>query len=196
MRRIGIFGGSFNPPHVAHMIGAEIAREALGLSTVLFMPAAVPPHKQKMRLPEAQLRLKMVQAAIADNPCFEASDIELRREGPSYTVDTLRELRLQNPDAQFVLIIGMDNLEIFRSWRSSEEILSLAELGVMVRPGYSREKVSPDLLSHARFVEIPLLEISGTEIRKRIESGKSVRYMVTDPVMKIIEEASLYKDEP
>jgi nicotinate-nucleotide adenylyltransferase len=195
MRRIGIFGGSFNPPHVAHLIGAEIAREALDLSTVLFMPASVPPHKQKMRLPDPQLRLQMVKAAIADNPNFEASDIELKRDGPSYTVDTLRELKQQYSDAQLVLIIGMDNLEIFHSWRSSAEILSLAELGVMVRPGYSKDKVSPELLSHVRFVEIPLLEISGTEIRKRIESIKSVRYMVTDPVMRIIEEASLYKDE-
>jgi nicotinate-nucleotide adenylyltransferase len=195
MRRIGIFGGSFNPPHVAHLIGAEIAREALDLSTVLFMPASVPPHKQKMRLPDPQLRLQMVKAAIAENPNFETSDIELKREGPSYTVDTLRELKQQYQDAQLVLIIGLDNLEIFHSWRSSEEILSLAELGVMVRPGYTKEKVSAELLSHVRFVEIPLLEISGTEIRKRIESGKSVRYMVTDPVMRIIEEASLYKDE-
>jgi nicotinate-nucleotide adenylyltransferase len=195
MRRIGIFGGSFNPPHVAHLIGAEIAREALDLSTVLFMPASVPPHKQTMRLPDPQLRLQMVKAAIADNPHFEASDIELKREGPSYTIDTLRELKQQYPNAQLVLIIGMDNLEIFHSWRSSAEILSLAELGVMVRPGYSKDKVSPELLSHVRFVEIPLLEISGTEIRKRIERGESVRYMLTDPVMRIIEEASLYKDE-
>ena len=195
MRRIGIFGGSFNPPHVAHLIGAEIAREVLELDTIIFMPASVPPHKQKMRLPDPRLRLTMVEAAIKDNPCFETSDIELNREGPSYTVDTLRELKRQHPDAQLVLIIGMDNLEIFHSWRSSEEILSLAELGVMVRPGYSKEKVREELLSHVRFVEIPLMEISGTEIRKRIESGRSVRYMVTDPVMKIIEEASLYKDE-
>src|SRR5687768_15879515 len=108
MKRIGIFGGSFNPPHVAHLIGAEMAREELELNTVIFMPASVPPHKQKMRLPDARLRLKMVSAAIADNPCFEASDIELNREGPSYTVDTLRQLKSQHPDAQLVLIIGMD----------------------------------------------------------------------------------------
>ena len=195
MKRIGIFGGSFNPPHVAHLIGAEIAREELELNTVIFMPASVPPHKQKMRLPDARLRLRMVMAAIAENPCFEASDIELNREGPSYSVDTLRQLKSQHPDAHLVLIIGMDNLEIFHSWRSSEEILSLAELGVMVRPGYSKEKVKPELLQHVRFVEIPLLEISGTEIRKRIESGHSVLYMVTDAVLAIIEQESLYKDE-
>jgi nicotinate-nucleotide adenylyltransferase len=195
VKRIGIFGGSFNPPHVAHLIGAEITREELELDTVIFMPASVPPHKQKMRLPDPKLRLKMVEAAIQDNPSFETSDIELRREGPSYTVDTLHELKRQHPDSQLVLIIGMDNLEIFHSWRSSEEILSLAELGVMVRPGYSKEKVKPELLRHVRFVEIPLLEISGTEIRKRIESGRSVRYMVTDPVLAIIDKEHLYQDE-
>jgi nicotinate-nucleotide adenylyltransferase len=194
VRRIGIFGGSFNPPHVAHLIGAEIARVELDLDIILFMPASVPPHKQKMLLPDPQLRLRMVEAAIAGNPCFQASDIELDREGPSYTVDTLNELKLQFPEAQFVLIIGMDNLEIFHSWRSSDEILSLAELGVMVRPGYSKAKVKPELLAHVKFVEIPLLEISGTEIRKRIESGRSVRYIVTDPVLEIIEKESLYKD--
>jgi nicotinate-nucleotide adenylyltransferase len=195
VKRIGIFGGSFNPPHVAHLIGAEIAREELKLDTVIFMPASVPPHKQKMRLPDPKLRLKMVEAAISDNPSFEASDIELRREGLSYTVDTLHELKKQHPDAQLVLIIGMDNLEIFHSWRASEEILSLAELGVMVRPGYAKEKVKPELLQHARFVEIPLLEISGTEIRKRIESDRSVKFMVTDPVLAIIEAEHLYQDE-
>lgn len=195
MKRIGIFGGSFNPPHVAHLIGAEIAREELRLDIVIFMPAAVPPHKQKMRLPDARLRLQMVQAAIEHNQCFEASDIELLRDGPSYTVDTLQELKRQYPDSQLVLLIGMDNLEIFHSWRSPDEILTLAELGVMVRPGYSKEKVKPELLPHVRFVEIPLLEISGTEIRKRIESGRSVRYMVTDPVRAIIEAEQLYKDE-
>jgi nicotinate-nucleotide adenylyltransferase len=195
VRRIGIFGGSFNPPHVAHLIGAEFAREELGLDTVIFMPASVPPHKQKMRLPDALLRLRMVQAAIDDNPCFEASDIELKREGPSYTVDTLRALKRSHPDAELVLIIGMDNLEIFHSWRSSDEILSLAELGVMVRPRYAKEKVKPELLERVRFVEIPLMEISGTEIRKRIESGRSVRYMVTDPVLAIIEQESLYNDQ-
>ncbi len=195
MRRIGIFGGSFNPPHVAHLIGAEIAREELQLDTVIFVPASVPPHKQKMRLPDGMLRLRMVEAAIKNNPCFAASDIELRREGPSYTIDTLRELKQQYAaDTQLVLIIGMDNLEIFDAWRSSEEILSLAELGVMVRPGYTKEKVKPELLDHVRFVEIPLLEISGTEIRKRVESGQSIKYMVTDPVLAIIEEQDLYKD--
>ncbi|HET6511554.1 MAG TPA: nicotinate-nucleotide adenylyltransferase [Candidatus Kapabacteria bacterium] len=194
MQRIGIFGGSFNPPHVAHLIGAEVAREALHLDKVLLLPASIPPHKQKMKLPDPAVRLRMVEAAVADNPYLEACDLELRREGPSYTVDTLKELRGQYPGAQFVLIIGMDNLEIFHSWRSSDEILSLAELGVMVRPGYAKEKVKPELLEHVSFVEIPLLEISGTEIRKRIEQGLSVRYFVADPVLRIIEAEGLYKD--
>ena len=194
MRRIGIFGGSFNPPHVAHLIGAEIAREELKLDKLLLLPAAIPPHKQKMTLPASQLRLRMVEAAIADNPCIEVCDIELRREGPSYTIDTLKELRELYPEDQLVLIIGMDNLEIFEQWRSPDEILALAELAVMVRPGYSTENVKPELLERVRFVEIPLMEISGTEIRNRIESGLSVKYMVTDAVLNIIQSEGLYRD--
>jgi nicotinate-nucleotide adenylyltransferase len=195
MERIGIFGGSFNPPHIAHLIGAEIAREALDLDRVILIPAAIPPHKQRMDLPSGEIRLWMLEAAIESNPCFEASDIELTRSGPSYTVDTLRQLKAKNAEAQLVLLIGMDNLEIFDSWRSSDEILSLAEVAVMVRPGHSTERVKPELLERVKFVEIPLLDISGTAIRERVRSGKSIHYWVPTAVERIIESEGLYQND-
>lgn len=194
MKRIGILGGSFNPPHVAHLIGAEVAKDALKLDTVIFIPASIPPHKQDMTLPNGDMRLRMTEAAIEGNPAFQVSGIELDRTGPSYTIDTLRELRMLYPDAQFVLLIGMDNLEIFHTWRAYDEILRMAELGVMVRPGYSKVNVKPQLLERVNFVEIPLLEISGTDIRHRVKNGLSIRSMVPEPVKRIIEEEALYKD--
>lgn len=145
-------------------------------------------------MPSGDVRLAMVRAAIADNPAFMASDVELKRTGTSYTVDTVHELRAIYPNAQFVLMIGMDNLEIFHTWKSPEEILRMTEIAVMVRPGYKKENVKPELLEHVSFVEIPLLEISSTEIRRRTEQGLSIRYMVSESVKRIIKEEGLYKN--
>lgn len=191
--RIGLFGGSFNPPHIAHLIGAEIAYEVLDLDKLLLVPAAIPPHKQDHDLPDPQVRLEMTKAAVADNPRFDVCGIELERSGPSYTIDTVLELRRLYPEAQFVLIIGLDNLEILHSWYRSAELVELVEVAVMVRPGYSTADVSEAMLERVSFVELPLLEISGTKIRQRLHEGKSIQYWVPEAVRAYIKVNHVYE---
>jgi len=135
MRRIGVFGGTFDPPHVGHLALAEWAREALRLDRVIFMPAARPPHKRRRRVTPADDRVAMTRLAVRGNRHFRVSTLEVRRTGPSYTVDTLRALRKAHPRASFWLLIGEDSLAEFHTWHAPGEILALARLAVAGRPG-------------------------------------------------------------
>lgn len=201
MDRIGIFGGSFNPVHVGHLLLAEHARQEADLNSVLFIPACQPPHKRTDRLLPVHHRLQMLKLAIAENPSFEISTLELDREGPSYTLITVRELKAHYPDKKPVLILGSDSILDLPNWWHAKELVQEIELLGMNRPGHTLEntehladRFGKEITRQLRgcIIEAPLIQISATEIRHRIQQNKSVRYMVPEQVRTYIEQHQLY----
>ncbi len=190
---IGLFGGSFNPPHLAHLIVAESVREQFRLDQVWWIPARRPPHKAEQTLVSSQHRLEMTRRATQDHPAFAVSDIEVRRTGASYTVVTVRALQEAHPEYAFSLLLGGDSLRDFGKWRQPEEIVARVPLIVYRRPDAAEIEVEPYLAGRVRFAEAPLLEISGTEIRARLREGRSIRYLVPEAVRAYIEEHGLYR---
>lgn len=189
---LGVFGGSFNPPHVGHLAVAEAAAEAAGLDRLLWVPAATPPHKQAdASLASTADRLAMTSLATADNTRFEVSEIEIRRAGVSYTVDTLRALRQAHPGTTLALVLGGDSLAAFPSWREPETILSLARLVVYTRPGTPASMPSA-LAAHVTVVDAPALDVSSTALRALIAAGRSTRYLVPEAVRAYIAAHRLY----
>jgi nicotinate-nucleotide adenylyltransferase len=197
MARIGIFGGTFDPPHFGHLIGAEFAMDACSLDRMLFIPAYRPPHKIERALSKPSDRIAMLRLAIAGNQKFELSPIELEREGKSYTVETLRALKYLWPLDTLMLIIGRDQFDSFDTWREPDEILKLAEITVLARTSdathVERAYRATRFDSYVTFYNMPLIDISSTEIRRRIHDGKSIRYQTPDAVLAYIEEHGLYR---
>jgi nicotinate-nucleotide adenylyltransferase len=200
MARIGILGGTFDPIHTGHLILAEETRVALALDRVLFVPAALPWRKADRVIAAGKDRLVMVELAIAGNPAFAASSIELTREGPTYTADTLEQLRSElGVGAELWFIIGADALIDLPYWKDPERILAQARLAVAGRPGYSLdeearvERLLPGLRTGIDRVPMPLIEISSTELRRRVAQGISVRYRLPEAVVEYIAEQQLYR---
>jgi nicotinate-nucleotide adenylyltransferase len=185
--RLGIFGGTFDPPHLGHLVVAQEVHFLLGLDSVLWVPAAIPPHKAGQGITPGPIRLEMVRAAIAGDERFQASDVELRRDGPSYTIDTLRELHDARPDDELFLVIGADQLTELGTWRDPEEI---AELATIV--GFAREGEDPAGVEGIRVVPVPRVDVSSTEVRRRVEAGEPVEYLVRRGVSAVIEREGLY----
>lgn len=191
---LGIFGGSFNPPHVGHLAVAEACAEAAALDRVLWVPAATPPHKQgDPALAPAADRLAMTRAATAGNPRFEVSDVEVARRGVSYTADTLRQLHAAHPDDDLALILGGDSAVGFASWREPQAILDLARLVVYARPGADLSAMPEWVRKRSTVVVGPLLDVSSTALRGRIAAGQTVRYLVPDAVIETVERRGLYR---
>ena len=190
---IGIFGGTFNPPHLGHLIIAEYVRERLGLAKVVFVPSAIPPHKQELEILDAHHRMEMLQFAVEGNSSFEVSDVEIRRGGISFTVDTLEEFKKRFPGEELYLLIGMDNFAEFQEWRSPERILSLAALVVMTRPNTDLTHVEANDREQIRMCVVPEIAISSSDIRRRVKEGKSIRYLVPAPVEAYIIRHHLYR---
>lgn len=191
-RQIGLFGGTFDPPHVGHLIIAETAREQLGLEQVHFVPAARAPHKKGRKAAPAIHRLAMLRLALRDHPEFVASDLEIRRGGVSYTVDTLRQLAAKHPKADLWLIVGGDNLRDLYHWKEPQEILKRCRLAVYVRPGYP---VSKHVLHRTQAVVLEggLLDISATVIRRIEARSGSIRFLVPAVVERYIRRHRLYR---
>jgi len=187
--RVGVFGGTFDPVHIGHLIVAGEAAEALALDRVLWIPSADPPHKRGAVMTPARVRADMVRAAVADDPRFEVDELELEREGPSYTVDTLRALGERWPDAELVLLIGADCLRDMHEWRDPEGIARLARPVVLTRPGVD---APGEPVIRAETLEVSRIEISATALRARVREGRSLRYYVPDPVRRIIAREGLY----
>ena len=196
--RTGILGGTFNPPHIGHLIAAQEAHLQLGLDRVVFMPAGIPPHKQRgVEEPGAVHRLAMCRHAIGSDPRFEVSAIEIDRPGPSYTVDTLEELNSRAPDTELFLIVGGDIAAGLPEWREPERVLSLATLAVAQREGTDRASIDEALAQvegggRVRFFEMPMISISSSAIRERVRTGESIRYLVPDAVAAYVDEHGLY----
>lgn len=186
--KVGFLGGTFDPIHLGHLRAAETAREGLGLERVAFVPAGVPPHRGAP-LASALDRYAMTALATACQPAFVASDMELRREGPSYTVDTLRAWRCARPHDELVLLLGSDAFADMSGWREVEALRSLCEVAVLARPGDARETGDATTLR----VVGPALDLSSSEIRSRLAEGRSVRYLVPEAVADYITKRGLYR---
>lgn len=190
--KTGTLGGTFSPPHYGHLIVAERVREEIGLERIFFVPTAVPPHKQGLEIVDARHRLAMLELAVQGNRHFIVSDIEVQRGGVSFTVDTLAEFRRLYPKDEFFVLIGMDNFVEFRTWRSPEKILNLSTVVVMTRPGTNVVTNDGGLLSRVRICEVPDIEISSSDIRRRVAEGRSIRYLVPAAVERYIHQHQLY----
>lgn len=196
---IGVFGGTFDPPHWGHLVLADEARAVLGLERVLWVVAGVPPHKQGWSVTPPEVRVRLVEAAIRDNEAFVLSRVDLDRPGPHYTVDTLRLLRGRYPRSGLALILGSDSLADLPTWHRPTEILAQCEvLGVMRRPGAqvdleALEKELPGLAKKVRFFEAPFIGVSGRDIRARVREGRPYRYLMPPAVLEVIEREGLYR---
>ncbi len=196
-RRIGVFGGTFDPPHVGHLALAERARDELGLDRVLFVTAARPPHKSAPPLSRVAHRYAMTRLAVRGFKAFEACNLELLRRGPSYTVDTLRALHRAHPNAAFWLLIGEDSLRGFPTWKHPADILELAQLAIAPRsPGTQRKRStprSPLALKHRMtWLSGPVLEVSSSDLRARAHRGASLSVLVPEPVVLYVRRHGLY----
>lgn len=190
---IGIFGGTFNPPHNGHLIIGEHVRERMRLDRILFIPSAISPHKQREETVSSRDRLEMVRLAIQGNERFAFSDVEIVRGGVSYTVDTLQELCRTHPRDHFHLLIGLDNLPEFHSWKDPQRILELADVVVMSRPDFTPHSVDPAIVREVTTCTVPEIGISSREIRRRVKEGKSIRYLVPPDVEGYIRKRGLYR---
>ncbi|GBD24985.1 Nicotinate-nucleotide adenylyltransferase [bacterium HR30] len=212
--RVGLFGGSFNPIHMGHLRAAEEVREAQGLDRILFIPAALPPHKRGHQLATPQQRLEMVRLAVAGNPFFRASDIELRRGGRSYSIDTLRELRQRFPRWQLYFILGTDAFSEIHTWKEFESLFELAHFVVVSRPGtpvvplprllpvvtrrafwYAANGLELIHRSGHRVIFQPVtgFDVSATAIRRKLQHGHSIRYLVPASVGRYIDRHQIYR---
>jgi nicotinate-nucleotide adenylyltransferase len=195
----GIFGGTFDPIHIAHLAVAEAARDEFALRRVLFIPAAQPPHKPGRDISPVEHRLAMVEAAIADNPAFEVSRLEVERSGPSYTVDTLASLCEADPGDHLALILSAESIAEFATWHEPRRILDLADLIVAPRVGYADAdpeliaRQFPDAPAMTAFMDGPRIRLSASEIRQRAAARRSVRYLVPDAVAAYIGDHGLYQ---
>lgn len=194
--RIGVLGGTYDPPHLGHLAVAQDILEVLDLDRVILVPAARPPHKGEEGLTPGPLRARMLRAAVEGDPRFEVSDLELRRDGPSYTVDTLEALRDQHPDARLHLILGADQWTAFATWNKPRRIAQLARIVVMTRNGESPSSIDPGFTDGPppEIIEVPVtrLDLSSTQLRARLSAGRSIRYLVPAEVHRIIEAGKLY----
>ena len=197
--KIGVFGGTFDPVHVGHLIGAERSREVLGLDQVLFIPAGQPYFKADRRITEAPHRLAMVELAVESNPGFAASDMEISRPGPTYTVDTLEELSNQlGPETELFVILGVDSLRELERWHQPRRILDMSRLVALPRPDMADpdarmlDAISPGSSSRVEVMDGPLIDVSASDIRYRVSQGLSIRYLVPEAVEAHIHEHGLY----
>ncbi len=199
-KRIGILGGTFDPPHIGHLWLATLAADALGLSRVLLMPAARPPHKGGKPVSNAADRVMMTRLAIAGDPLLDLSLIEMERPGPSYTVDSLVELRASlGANASLVLVMAADSFAEIDTWREPDRLLELAEWAVGPRPGSKlpdrgalRERFGA-AESRIHLLDGPSLDVSSSEIRRRVAAGRSIRYLVPGAVGELIADRGLYR---
>ena len=183
---IGIYGGTFNPPHIGHLIVAERVRTELGLDKIIFIPSYISPHKQVGESDLALHRFAMTKLAVASNIRFDCSDIEVTQKETSYTIHTLVRLKKQFPQDSLYLIIGMDNYLTFHLWKEPKRVLEMARLVVMNRPGYPKQVNEVIGTFNTVFIEVPNIDISSSEIRRNVKEHRSIHYLVPNSVEEYI----------
>ncbi|WP_124727873.1 nicotinate-nucleotide adenylyltransferase [Staphylospora marina] len=192
--KIGLFGGTFDPVHLGHLLLADQALEAADLDEIWWIPAGEPPHKLEKKVTPSMHRVNMVKQAISGNPRFRLCLTEVNRSGPSYTVDTVKELVRIRPDASFHLLVGADSVNDLPRWHEIGTILRLVRVVAMGRPGHDRRPLPEEVAKRLQWIPDAVeTGISSTEIRRRLVAGKSVRYMVPEPVLRYIRENRLYE---
>ena len=198
--RIGILGGTFNPPHLGHLVCAQEAHAQLALDRVVLMPAARPPHKAVAADPGAEARFELCRAAVAGDERFAVSRVELDRAGRSYTVDTLKALHETSPQDELIFIVGGDMARSLPTWREPEAVLELATLAVAERAGSEREDIRGELrgldgatAERVRFFDMPRIDVSSSQVRERLATGRPIRYLVPDAVAEAIATNGWYR---
>jgi nicotinate-nucleotide adenylyltransferase len=198
--KLGILGGTFNPPHIGHLVCAQEAHAQLGLDRVVLMPAGQPPHKQIAADPGAEARHELCQLAIAGDERFDVSRLELDRAGRSYTVDTLKALHETNPQDDLTFIVGGDMARSLPTWREPEAVLELATLAVAERAGAEREDIRGELRElrgatpeRVRFFDMPRVDVSSSMVRERVATGRPIRYLVPDALAEAIAQNGWYR---
>lgn len=200
-RRIGVYGGTFDPVHAGHLLLAECCREALQLDTVLLLPAGNPPHKSDSQIAPASHRLEMLKLAVSGCPEFQIDERELKRNGPSYTVLTLQEISEERPKAELFFLMGADSLRDIPGWQDPHEIISLATVVAVNRPGIpmpAPEQITEwagNLSSSIQVIEIPGSDLSSSDLRSRVAKGRSIRFMTPRAVEVYIAQHELYQSE-
>ncbi|GAB4401234.1 MAG: nicotinate-nucleotide adenylyltransferase [Anaerolineales bacterium] len=199
--RLGVFGGTFDPVHYGHLVAAEEVRYRLRLDKVLFVPAGMPPHKLDHDITPTRHRVAMLELAIASNPGFALSRVDIDRHGPCYTVDTLALLHEEyGPGAELFFLMGMDSLADILTWKDPERLIRLARIVVVGRPGFQADvdeldKVLPGAAERICIVDTPLMEVSSSDIRQRVREGAPIRYQVPEAVEAYIRAHRLYLDD-
>jgi nicotinate-nucleotide adenylyltransferase len=198
MGSLGILGGTFNPPHMGHLVMAQEALDQLELDRVVFMPVAVPPHKEAAEDPGAATRLELCRLAVGGDERFEVSSLEVDRGGASFTVDTLRELHALQPEHELTFIVGGDMAHSLPTWREPDAVLALARLAVAEREGVRRDDIARRLAplepgDRLTFFDMPRIDVSSSSVRRRVAGGRPIRYLVPDPVADAIGERNLYR---
>lgn len=189
--KVGMFGGTFDPPHIAHLIGPEMVREKFSLDKILFIPTYIPRLKETPAV-SPSVRTAMLHKAIKGNPYFHILDLEIKRRKVSYTIETVREIIAKNPEDSLYLIMGTDQAQEFWEWREPESLLSMLQFIIITRPGYERGNIDERLRKKTEFFEMNL-NISSTMVRDRIRNNKSIRYLVPEDVRRYIIEKGLYR---
>ena len=189
-----IFGGTFDPPHIGHLLIAQTVFESENFERLIFVPANISPAKKNGDSSPPEERSKMLEMSLTNNPNFEISDLEIKREGISYTIDTIKEvadkLKLDKKDLFFLM--GSDTLKGFHNWKNPEKIIKICNIIVAIRPGFTPSDIPQWVLDNVRFANIPRFEVSSTNIRRRWREGKTIRYMVPKEVWEYIHEKELY----
>jgi nicotinate-nucleotide adenylyltransferase len=196
--RLGILGGTFNPPHLGHLVCAQEAHFRLGLDRVLLMPVNVPPHKEALEDPGAEHRVELCRLAVGDDPRLAVSRAEVDRPGPSFTVDTLTRLHESSPEDELIFIVGGDMARSLPRWRDPERILELATVAAAERAGSGRAEIAEELAglraaARVEFFEMPRVDISSSLVRARVAAGRPIRYLVPEAVERYIEARGLYR---
>ncbi|GIN71004.1 nicotinate-nucleotide adenylyltransferase [Bacillus sp. J14TS2] len=187
-QRIGILGGTFDPPHFGHLVIANEVLHTLKLDQIAFMPNQEPPHKERKSGTTESDRVRMLELAIGGNPCFVIEKIELERQGKSYSLDTMKMLKKRNPEVEYYFIIGADMVEYLPKWHGIEELVNIVSFIGVNRPKYELQSPYP-----VQYVDIPQVDISSTLIRERCRQSFSIRYLLPDNVIQYIEEKGLYE---
>jgi nicotinate-nucleotide adenylyltransferase len=198
--RVALLGGTFNPPHLAHLLCASEAADQLGLDRVILMPVFTPPHKEVPEDPGPEVRLELCELAVAGDDRLAVSRLEIDRGGPSFTVDTLKELNARQPEHELIFIVGGDMAVSLPTWKDPRTVLELATLGVAERSGATRRDITErltaeygdDVSDRLTFFDMPRMDISSSEVRRRVAAGRTIRYLVPDAVADHIAEHGLY----